>query len=82
MSVRARRPHDGKWGNLSADSLISNIVAADALYTLYFLHAPRCDGEQEPVAWARGGGAGGVAGRQRRHRRIQVTGGLRAGRGD
>ncbi|MFF8676031.1 relaxase domain-containing protein [Streptomyces sp. NPDC015242] len=38
VSVRARRPHDGKWGNLSADSLVSNIVAADTLYTLYFLH--------------------------------------------
>ncbi|MDX2915998.1 MobF family relaxase [Streptomyces griseiscabiei] len=37
VSIRARRPHDGKWGNLSADSLMANIVAADTLYTLYFM---------------------------------------------
>ncbi len=35
--VRARRPHDGKWGNLSADSLMTPIVAADTLYTLLFM---------------------------------------------
>ncbi|MFC9948505.1 MobF family relaxase [Streptomyces pratensis] len=37
VSVRARRPHDGKWGNLSADSLMTHIVAADTLYILYFM---------------------------------------------
>lgn len=37
VSVRARRPHDGKWGNLSADSLMTHIVAADTLYALYFM---------------------------------------------
>ncbi|MDT3728756.1 MobF family relaxase [Streptomyces sp. DSM 41972] len=37
VSARARRPHDGKWGNLSADSLMTHIVAADTLYTLYFM---------------------------------------------
>ncbi|MGW9411833.1 MobF family relaxase [Streptomyces diastaticus] len=37
VSVRARRPHDGKWGNLSADSLMTRIVAADTLYTLHFM---------------------------------------------
>ncbi|MFI1840004.1 MobF family relaxase [Streptomyces olivaceoviridis] len=37
VSIRARRPHDGKWGNLSADSLMAHIVAADTLYTLYFM---------------------------------------------
>ncbi|GAA2435139.1 hypothetical protein GCM10010273_09880 [Streptomyces lavendulocolor] len=37
MSVRARRPHDGEWGNLSADSLMPHIVAADTLYTLHFM---------------------------------------------
>ncbi|CAL9627932.1 hypothetical protein SUDANB99_05955 (plasmid) [Streptomyces sp. enrichment culture] len=37
VSVRARRPHDGKWGNLSADSLMTHIVAADTLYVLYFM---------------------------------------------
>ncbi|MEV8435131.1 MobF family relaxase [Streptomyces chartreusis] len=38
VSIRARRP-DGKgtWGNLSADSLMTHIVAADTLYTLYFM---------------------------------------------
>ncbi|MFE4578548.1 MobF family relaxase [Streptomyces chartreusis] len=35
VSIRARRP-DGKgtWGNVSADSLMTHIVAADTLYTL------------------------------------------------
>ncbi|MGW1627640.1 MobF family relaxase, partial [Streptomyces sp. NPDC002172] len=37
VSIRARRPHDGKWGNLSADSMLAHIVAADTLYTLYFM---------------------------------------------
>ncbi|MFF3934205.1 MobF family relaxase [Streptomyces hirsutus] len=37
VSIRARRPHDGKWGNLSADSLMAHIVAADTLYILYFM---------------------------------------------
>ncbi|WP_079137437.1 MobF family relaxase [Streptomyces noursei] len=37
VSIRARRPHDGKWGNLSADSLMAHIVAADTLYTLLFM---------------------------------------------
>ncbi|MGV9419992.1 MobF family relaxase [Streptomyces sp. NPDC003674] len=37
VSIRARRPHDRKWGNLSADSLMTHIVAADTLYTLYFM---------------------------------------------
>ncbi|GHE56245.1 hypothetical protein GCM10018785_26920 [Streptomyces longispororuber] len=37
VSIRARRPHDGKWGNLSADSLMTHIVAADTLYTLSFM---------------------------------------------
>ncbi|MET4922970.1 MobF family relaxase, partial [Streptomyces sp. PSRA5] len=36
VSIRARRP-DGKWGNLSADSMLENIVAAGTLYTLYFM---------------------------------------------
>ncbi|WP_234336415.1 MobF family relaxase [Streptomyces sp. NRRL S-920] len=36
-SIRARRPHDGKWGNLSADSLMAHIVAADTLYLLHFM---------------------------------------------
>ncbi|MET9335868.1 MobF family relaxase [Streptomyces cellulosae] len=38
VSIRARRP-DGKgtWGNLSADSLMTHIVAADTLYLLYFM---------------------------------------------
>ncbi|WP_327372349.1 MobF family relaxase [Streptomyces sp. NBC_01217] len=38
VSIRARRP-DGKgtWGNLSADSVLAHIVAADTLYTLYFM---------------------------------------------
>ncbi|WP_435972203.1 relaxase domain-containing protein [Streptomyces sp. Qhu_M48] len=33
---RARRP-DGTWGNLSADSMVAHIVAADTLYTLLFM---------------------------------------------
>ncbi|MFC7936099.1 MobF family relaxase [Streptomyces sp. NPDC057387] len=37
VSIRARRPHDGKWGNLSADSLMTHIVAADTLYILHFM---------------------------------------------
>ncbi|MGR8012268.1 MobF family relaxase [Streptomyces hypolithicus] len=38
VSIRARRPDDkGTWGNLSADTLLSHIVAADTLYTLYFM---------------------------------------------
>nr|WP_078877181.1 MULTISPECIES: MobF family relaxase [Streptomyces] len=37
VSIRARRPHDGRWGNLSANSLMTHIVAADTLYTLYFM---------------------------------------------
>ncbi|MFI2913915.1 MobF family relaxase [Streptomyces sp. PDY-4] len=38
VSIRARRPDDkGTWGNLSADSLMTHIVAADTLYTLYFM---------------------------------------------
>ncbi|MGW2124636.1 MobF family relaxase [Streptomyces sp. NPDC001758] len=37
VSIRARRPHDGKWGNLSADSMLAHIVAADCLYTLLFM---------------------------------------------
>ncbi|MGV9342937.1 MobF family relaxase [Streptomyces sp. NPDC003688] len=36
VSIRARRP-DGKWGNLSADSMLENIVAAGTLYTLHFM---------------------------------------------
>ncbi|MEV0694843.1 MobF family relaxase [Streptomyces sp. NPDC050388] len=36
VSIRARRP-DGTWGNLSADSMLAHIVAADTLYTLYFM---------------------------------------------
>ncbi|MCO8303631.1 relaxase domain-containing protein [Streptomyces sp. RKCA-744] len=38
VSIRARRPDDkGTWGNLSADSLMAHIVAADTLYTLHFM---------------------------------------------
>jgi conjugative relaxase-like TrwC/TraI family protein len=36
VSIRARRP-DGTWGNLSADTMLANIVAADTLYTLLFM---------------------------------------------
>jgi conjugative relaxase-like TrwC/TraI family protein len=36
LSIRARRP-DGTWGNVSADSLLDNIVAAGTLYTLVFM---------------------------------------------
>ncbi|MFI8280854.1 MobF family relaxase [Streptomyces sp. NPDC085929] len=38
ISIRARRPDEaGTWGNLSADSMLANIVAADTLYTLLFM---------------------------------------------
>lgn len=38
MSIRARRPDAaGTWGNLSADSMLANIVAADTLYILSFM---------------------------------------------
>ncbi|GAB2896857.1 hypothetical protein GCM10027074_75310 [Streptomyces deserti] len=38
VSIRVRRPDDKEtWGNLSADSLMTHIVAADTLYTLYFM---------------------------------------------
>ncbi|MEU9471304.1 MobF family relaxase [Streptomyces avermitilis] len=38
VSIRARRPDaKGTWGNLSADSMLAHIVAADTLYTLYFM---------------------------------------------
>ncbi|MEU3400643.1 MobF family relaxase [Streptomyces filamentosus] len=36
VSIRARRP-DGTWGNLSADSMLAHIVAADTLCTLLFM---------------------------------------------
>ncbi|WP_443071953.1 MobF family relaxase [Streptomyces sp. NBC_01477] len=36
LSIRARRP-DGTWGNVSAASLLDNIVAAGTLYTLVFM---------------------------------------------
>ncbi|PLW73788.1 conjugal transfer protein TraA, partial [Streptomyces sp. DJ] len=36
VSIRARRP-DGTWGNLSADTMLAHIVAADTLYTLLFM---------------------------------------------
>ncbi|PRH79245.1 hypothetical protein C6N75_10530 [Streptomyces solincola] len=36
VSIRARHP-DGTWGNLSADSMLAHIVAADTLYTLLFM---------------------------------------------
>ncbi|MGW0538094.1 MobF family relaxase [Streptomyces sp. NPDC003032] len=36
VSIRARRP-DGTWGNLSTDSMLAHIVAADTLYTLLFM---------------------------------------------
>ncbi|MEV7130960.1 MobF family relaxase [Streptomyces sp. NPDC093260] len=36
VSIRARRP-DGTWGNLSADSMLAHIVAADCLYLLHFM---------------------------------------------
>ncbi|MEV5886708.1 MobF family relaxase [Streptomyces sp. NPDC052020] len=36
ISIRARRPDDqGTWGNLSADSMLAHIVAADTPYLLY-----------------------------------------------
>lgn len=38
VSIRARRPDEaGAWGNLSADSLLANIVVADTLYILFFM---------------------------------------------
>ncbi|MFD9807616.1 MobF family relaxase [[Kitasatospora] papulosa] len=38
VSIRARRPDaKGTWGNLSADTLLSHIVAADTLYLLFFM---------------------------------------------
>ncbi|MDQ0904522.1 conjugative relaxase-like TrwC/TraI family protein [Streptomyces canus] len=38
VSIRARRPDaKGTWGNLSADSMLTHIVAADTLYTLFFM---------------------------------------------
>ncbi|MFB8406569.1 MobF family relaxase [Streptomyces sp. NPDC055912] len=38
VSIRARRPDTkGTWGNLSADTLLSHIVAADTLYLLFFM---------------------------------------------
>ncbi|MEU7649206.1 MobF family relaxase [Streptomyces huasconensis] len=38
VSMRVRRPDEkGTWGNLSADSMLSHIVAADTLYPLYFM---------------------------------------------
>ncbi|MGW1596816.1 relaxase domain-containing protein [Streptomyces sp. NPDC002343] len=35
VSIRARRPHNGEWGNLSADWLMTHIVVAETLYLLY-----------------------------------------------
>ncbi|MEU1436463.1 MobF family relaxase [Streptomyces sp. NPDC005786] len=38
VSIRARRSDEaGTWGNLSADSLLSHIVAADTLYLLFLV---------------------------------------------
>ncbi|WP_420716533.1 MobF family relaxase [Streptomyces sp. H27-H1] len=38
VSIRARRPDaKGTWGNLSADTLLAHIVAADTLYLLFFM---------------------------------------------
>ncbi|MFD3779773.1 MobF family relaxase [Streptomyces sp. NPDC058612] len=38
VSIRARRPDEkGTWGNLSADSMLAHIVAADTLYVLTFM---------------------------------------------
>ncbi|MDJ0386230.1 MobF family relaxase [Streptomyces sp. G-G2] len=38
VSIRVRRPDDkGTWGNLSADSTLAHIVAADTLYILFFM---------------------------------------------
>lgn len=38
VSIRAQRPDEtGTWGNLSADTLLAHIVAADTLYLLYFM---------------------------------------------
>lgn len=35
VSVRVRRPHDGGWGNVSADSLMAHVVAADTLLDVF-----------------------------------------------
>lgn len=36
VSIRAQRPDaEGTWGNLSADSMLENIVAAGTLYSLW-----------------------------------------------
>lgn len=38
ISIRARRPDTkGTWGNLTAGPFLTNIVAADTLYTLHFM---------------------------------------------
>ncbi|GGQ35530.1 MULTISPECIES: relaxase domain-containing protein [Streptomyces] len=38
VSIHTRRRDDkGTWGNLSADSLMTHIVAADTLHLLYFM---------------------------------------------
>lgn len=38
VSIRAQRPDEtGTWGNLSADTLLAHIVAADTLYLLFFM---------------------------------------------
>ncbi|WP_138909252.1 MobF family relaxase [Streptomyces chryseus] len=38
VSIRVRRPDEkGTWGNLSADSMLAHIVAADTLFTLFFM---------------------------------------------
>ncbi|MDJ0385263.1 MobF family relaxase [Streptomyces sp. G-G2] len=38
VSIRARRPDEkGTWGNLSADTMLAHIVAADTLYVLTFM---------------------------------------------
>ncbi|OKK12259.1 conjugal transfer protein TraA [Streptomyces sp. CB00455] len=38
VSIRARRPDEkGTWGNLSADSMLAHIVAADTLFILFFM---------------------------------------------
>lgn len=38
VSIRARRPDEkSTWGNLSADTMLTHIVAADTLYVLTFM---------------------------------------------
>ncbi|MGW4766038.1 hypothetical protein ACWEPD_30725 [Streptomyces pseudogriseolus] len=38
VSIHTRRRDDkGTWGNLSADSPMTHIVAADTVYLLYFM---------------------------------------------